>query len=189
MRLSVRALAGVLLLVGAAVATGVGSAPPAAAHTGLVSSSPADGDVLPALPDRVSLEFGADMTTPAYVAVTGPDGAPVTAGAPVVAGSTVEQRLGGGGDGGYTVAYRVLTADGHWATGQLTFTVGDAPAPAPAPSAPAGGVEEPPADRATTPAEDDDPAFWSRGVVHAAVSLLLFAAAGALLVASRRPPS
>lgn len=189
MRRGLGAAAAVVLLVGAFVAVGLGAAGPAAAHTGLVSSSPADGDVLASLPDRVTLVFGAPMTTPAYVAVVGPDGSPVTAGEPVVDGTTVAQALGEGGDGGYTLAFRVLTDDGHWVTGQLTFTVGAAPAATTDPAATAApATAAPPRDAGANPAPPaDGQESWSRRVVHVGVSVLLFGAAAALLVASRRP--
>lgn len=189
MRRGLGAAAAVVLLLGAVVALGLGAAGPAAAHTGLVSSSPADGEVLAALPDRVTLVFGAPMTTPAYVAVVGPDGNRVTSGDPVVDGTTVEQALGQGGDGAYTLAFRVLTDDGHWVTGQLSFTVGAAPAATTGPATTAAPVTAAPsADTGRKPpSETDAQEFWSRRVVHVGVSVLLFGAATALLVASRRP--
>lgn len=187
MRRGVASVVAAALLLGAVVATLLGSAPPAVAHTGLLSSTPADGDVVAALPDRVTLEFGGAMTTPAYVAVVGPSGEPVTVGDPAVDGSTVVQQLGPGGDGGYTVAYRVLTADGHWVTGQLTFTVGATPASAAATALPTTpGAEESPDVGSTSAPDEVATPFWSRRVVHGAISVLLFAAAATLIVASRR---
>ena len=48
---------------------------PAAAHTGLQSSTPADGETLTAAPDAISLTFSSAVASEfAQVAVAGPDG-------------------------------------------------------------------------------------------------------------------
>nr|WP_240940212.1 copper resistance CopC family protein [Planosporangium flavigriseum] len=109
-------------------------ATPAWAHNALRSSSPADGEQLAAPPRQVVLEFR-ERLDPKFtvVAITGPGG-PVT-GEPVgVDGVRAVQPLPATlPDGRYTVAYRVVSVDGHPVQGQLSFTVA-APAAAPSPT-------------------------------------------------------
>ncbi len=127
-----RALALVLLVLGL---TPVGTGP-AAAHAALVSSDPRDGARLERLPDRVSLTFTEEVATPAYVVVRASDGRQLASGNPEVEGATVSQALGAADDGGgetaedtgevsgeVTVAYRIVSTDGHPVTGELTFAV------------------------------------------------------------------
>lgn len=96
----------------------------AAAHTGLRSSAPADGETLTVAPDAVTLTFATAVSSEfAQVAVTGPDGESVTSGNPTIDGSVVSQSIAAEGDGGYVVAYRVVSNDGHPVSGQLTFTL------------------------------------------------------------------
>ncbi|MFI0959987.1 copper resistance protein CopC [Streptomyces sp. NPDC021080] len=106
------------------------SAGPAAAHTGLLSSEPAAGQVLPRLPAKVALTFRR----------------PVTAGADAVRVFDDHMRrvdLGGHPDdrrrrtlrtalpgslraGTYSVAWQVTSADGHPVAGTYRFSIGAA---------------------------------------------------------------
>ena len=111
---------------------------PAAAHTGLESSTPADGETLTAAPDAVTLTFATAVSSEfAQVAVTGPDGESVTAGDLTIDGAVVSQPIAAEGDGGYVVAYRVVSDDGHPVSGQLAFTLTGTGGSAAAKSAPA----------------------------------------------------
>ncbi|SJZ77971.1 hypothetical protein SAMN02745673_01421 [Marinactinospora thermotolerans DSM 45154] len=126
-------------------------APPAFAHSRLLSSTPADGAHLATSPETVRLSFsdgllevGAAVTVldgdsrPAQTGEIRIDGAELTLPLPV------ELR-----DGGYAVRWRVVSADGHPVSGSLTFTVGD---PTASPPALAGGqtTAEPSASPAAT---------------------------------------
>ncbi|MCL7379953.1 copper resistance CopC family protein [Streptomyces sp. 35G-GA-8] len=125
------------------------SAPAASAHTELVSGSPAEGDSIGSLPERVQLTFS-DPMTPDYakVAVTGPRGEAVL-GDPEVKGEVVSVRLAPASPPGrYQVGYRVVSADGHPVSGSLTFTVKARAAQPPADASPS----------ATAPTEDAVPA-------------------------------
>ncbi len=104
-----------------------GLALPAQAHSALVSSSPVDGAVLPSAPDQVVLTFNEDaLSGGTVIALTGPDGAPVGVEPTVVRGPVVSAALPPLPDRGtYTVAYRVVSGDGHPETGSIRFTVGD----------------------------------------------------------------
>ncbi|MET9953658.1 copper resistance CopC family protein [Streptomyces sp. NPDC006339] len=101
------------------------SSPPAAAHTDLNGSDPANGALLDAVPRTVTLTFSDPMTQKyAQLAVTGPDGAALGDGAPAVAGREVTLKLqAANGAGRYTVGYRVVSADGHPVSGKSVFTV------------------------------------------------------------------
>lgn len=111
----------------------VGLAGPAAAHASLVGSDPADGATLAAAPARITLTF--DDALEAFepvVTLTGPDGNQYQSGAAVIDGvtlSTAIQPLPAAGT--YTIAYRVVSDDGHPVEGQLRF---DLAAPASSPS-------------------------------------------------------
>lgn len=96
---------------------------PASAHAVLVASTPEQGARLASAPAAVQLTFSAALTPPAVVVVHGPDGSVVATVEPSVSGAVVRQPLPDAGGGTYTVAYRVVTADGHPVTGQLTFSV------------------------------------------------------------------
>ncbi|WP_344731348.1 copper resistance CopC family protein [Nocardioides fonticola] len=185
------------LLLGTTVAL-LWAAPGASAHASLVASNPTEGQRLDALPASVSFEFSEEMSEPAYVVVTGPDGSSVTSGDPEVQGAIVSQALDGSQAAGtYTMAYRAVSADGHPVTGQITFTVGDggdggggadAPGDSPSPS-PTASSSAPVASAAPAPAADaggDDEGFWERrGLQVGGAGLLLLAGGGAWLVSRR----
>lgn len=155
---------------------------PAAAHASLLASTPEDGEVLDALPDQVSLEFTEAIAQPAYVIVRSPDGEPVTVGEPDVRGAVVTQTLAVGElVGTYSIAYRVVSEDGHPLTGEVVFSVGVAAAPpsgsAPPPeAAPGGSATSAPAAEVAVGRRDMD----------VAVPAVLFTLALVLLVLSRR---
>jgi methionine-rich copper-binding protein CopC len=157
-----------LLLLGALLASVLcaKAAAPAWAHTRLVSSTPAQ-DVPAAAPREVTLVFS-DPVQPALstVSVRGADGEDLVAGQPSSTGngtSVVQALRSPLGPGTYTVAYRVLAADGHPVTGsfQITATAPavDAPAPSTTAEAPAPtstpGTPETPALQAVADEDDD----------------------------------
>jgi hypothetical protein len=131
----------------------------ASAHTSLVSSAPAAGEVLAAAPSELVLVFD-DPLLPvgAQALVTGPDGAAVALGEAVVDGTTATWPLAAPTAGGeHAVTWRVTAGDGHPVEGELTFT---APAPAsvvaPAPEPPAE-VPAPGAPSSDAPPAPEDP--------------------------------
>jgi len=166
------------------------TAAPASAHNELLSSSPASGARVTALPSDIVLTF-AEQTDPRFVkiAATGPDGASVAAGAPQVAGTKVSQPLAAGtASGQYTIAYRVVSKDGHPVQGSLTFT---ATLPAAEPSAagtppattnPAGVAGAPPADQVAKTASTGG----LSGFGYALTGLGVLAVLGAVLMLVRR---
>jgi len=107
----------------------------ASAHATLVSSDPADGAVLTALPTTATLTFDEAVTpvrgeiqilSPSGRVVSGavtPDGANVR-----VASSASSER------GTYTLTWRVISADSHPVGGAISFSLGAPSKPAAAPS-------------------------------------------------------
>ncbi|MEU1385355.1 MULTISPECIES: copper resistance CopC family protein [unclassified Nonomuraea] len=112
----------------------LGSATPALAHDSLKSSDPAKGAEVEAL-DEVRLEFTAKVRMP-FVIVRGAGEAVFQEGKPEVDGAVVRQAVKGPLPGGkYTLAYRVVSSDGHPIEGEIPFTVKAAPAPSPSATA------------------------------------------------------
>lgn len=115
-----------LLLSGVAVLV---TATPALAHNVLISSDPGDGSSVAAGPPKVSLTFdqqvqGGDVN---QIAVTGPDGKQWAEGSISVVDNVISAALRPLGPAGkYTIGYRVLSADGHPVSGELTFTLAKA---------------------------------------------------------------
>jgi methionine-rich copper-binding protein CopC len=107
-------LAAVLLVV-------VGSSP-ADAHASLVSTNPEDGSRVATAPPSVELTFSEEIGE-AFVAVAAPDGAEVKTSPAHVSGARVHADLATSEERGrFTVAYRVVSADGHPVSGTFTFT-------------------------------------------------------------------
>ncbi|MFD0822440.1 copper resistance protein CopC, partial [Micromonospora zhanjiangensis] len=107
---------------------------PAEAHNALRSADPARDATLTAPPATVTLEF-MESLDPAFttVRITDGDRRPVPTGAPVVTGGKATIGLNRAlTNGTYTVAYRVVSKDGHPVQGSYPFTVA-APGAAAAP--------------------------------------------------------
>ncbi|MEO3823372.1 copper resistance protein CopC [Actinomadura sp. B10D3] len=138
------------LVAALALAFGTFAAPPALAHSELVSSTPEKGATAASV-SEVKLVFS-DKIRLAKVVVT--DGAKkeFQAGAAERSGTTVTQKLSGPlPAGSYTVAYRVVGEDGHpIEKNDLTFSVGEGGAGASgAPGAGGVGAEQQTGDAAT----------------------------------------
>lgn len=174
----------VLLVVAALLAVLVPGTP-AWAHAALVSSDPAKDASLSTAPTAVTLVFSQKIN-PDFATIVLSDAAAqrIPASTPAVdevnGTITVGQPLG---NGVYTVAYRVVSIDGHTVQGSYTFTVADPALPAAAPAGrPSGAAAAP-------------PAAASGGVSAAvliamgAVGVLLAAVAGYLVVSGRRRAS
>ena len=99
-------------------------ASPASAHAVLLSTTPATSGQVASAPAAVVLNFNeqphARFST---VHVVGPDGQRRDSGAVQVVNDSVTESLGGSRPAGkYVVDWRVISADGHPVSGQLTFT-------------------------------------------------------------------
>lgn len=106
------AVAVVLILVGAA---------PASAHANLVRAEPADSATVTTAPPTVTLVFDENVRAPSVIVVTDPTGTPVEQGTVAVLDDTATIRVRVTEAGLYTVAFRVLSADGHPVADQTTF--------------------------------------------------------------------
>lgn len=163
-------------------------ATPAAAHNQLIETDPAPQDQLTTSPDAVELVFveplDPDYTT---VIVNDADQSPVPLGEQVIDGGRVTVSLPSPlPDGAYTVAYRVVSNDGHPVQGSYEFTVAGAGAadadaeaddetPAPEPGEPAAVAA------GDDGAGSEDSGGSSVGVVVAAAGAVGLLAAGAYL--------
>ncbi|GAA0559699.1 hypothetical protein GCM10009533_66170 [Saccharopolyspora spinosporotrichia] len=145
---------------------------PAAAHTALLESSPADGATLRQPPAEAWLRLS-DPIDPNLVTVTltGADGRQLPLPAPTARDTTLTQPLPHLDNDRYALAYRIVSADGHPVTGAISFTV-DAPLPSttPTPAPAPAGTPQPAAD------EGSAVLWWAGG---AAVAVVLVAVAAA----------
>ncbi|MFC7640909.1 copper resistance protein CopC [Streptosporangium lutulentum] len=107
----------------------------ASAHTTLKSSDPADGATVKKPPADIELVFTENISRNlATVVVTGPGGEKVVDGKPKIKGATLTQPLTDDlVNGRYTIAFRVVSADGHPISKELRFTL-KAPKPSPTPT-------------------------------------------------------
>lgn len=113
------------LIAGAAVLV---TAAPAAAHNALISSDPKDKSSLEAGPSSVTLTFDQDVqggegiNTISVVDASG--GRYEVAGDPTIKDNAVSAKVNALGKAGqYKIGYRILSADGHPVSGELTFTL------------------------------------------------------------------
>ncbi|MGV9624859.1 copper resistance CopC/CopD family protein [Streptomyces tendae] len=107
----------------------LGSAGPASAHAALNSTDPGDGAVLQRAPGHVTLTFSESVgLRDDSFRVLDPGGHRVRTGVTGHAegrSDTARVALPGGlGEGTYTVAWRVVSADSHPVSGAFTFSVG-----------------------------------------------------------------
>lgn len=93
---------------------------PALAHAGLVSVDPADGAVVDRAPETVTLTFSGPVTN-VEVAVTAPDGDRLGVAAEASGRDVLAELEPVGQAGEYTVAFRVVSEDGHPIAGTSTF--------------------------------------------------------------------
>ncbi|MFD0773554.1 copper resistance protein CopC [Streptomonospora algeriensis] len=128
------AVAAAALLGSLALATA--AAPAALAHDTLTSSSPEDGAELDAVPEEVALTFSNDIGEGGNaIVVTGPDGANHEEGEVEIDGPDASvglHELPAAGE--YTVAYRIVSSDGHALEDEIAFSVTEEAVAAPGPS-------------------------------------------------------
>ena len=122
-----RQLSRMIVLVLLTLAVGVGLAGPASAHNVLISSDPTDGATLQTAPTTVRLTFDQPVQNfQPVITVVGPDGQHYESGSPQVDSTVVSAGVNPlPAAGAYTIAYRVVSADGHPVQGEITFSVAD----------------------------------------------------------------
>lgn len=143
----VAALLVLLLLPGLVVAT----ATPAHAHSAVLSVAPEEGATVSAVRD-VRVVFNEDVRPEvSALVVTGSDGQRHDDGSPVVSGAEVSVAVDADlPPGETTVAYRVVSADGHPVAGQYSFRFTPTAQPSVAPGAAPEGEASDPAGAAQT---------------------------------------
>jgi methionine-rich copper-binding protein CopC len=111
--------------VGVALSLAFIGAAPVAAHAQLVSATPAPGSTVSSPPSEVRLTFdGPPYDYGLGVVVLSPSGGHLETGRVSVEGNDVVQPVRGStGSGTITVRWRVVSADGHPASGQYTFVL------------------------------------------------------------------
>lgn len=111
-----------------ALVAAVGLAQPAFAHNTLIDSNPKENSRIDVAPDAVTLTFNDDVQPGEgnQVVVSGPGGTRWTSPTAKVDvdGQTARAALPALGPAGkYTVAYRILSADGHVVKNAISFTL------------------------------------------------------------------
>jgi methionine-rich copper-binding protein CopC len=131
-------VAAVTFLLGGLVLLG---APSALAHTVLLTAVPANGATLTASPSQIVLTYDEPVqASTLQMAVTASSGATVSQDKPSVVGTVVTQPLPPDlPNDTYTLAYRLVSVDGHPVSNAITFTVKNpassaSPVPSPSPS-------------------------------------------------------
>lgn len=95
---------------------------PAAAHASLVRTDPADGSRPSTAPREVSLTFSENVGS-GFVAMTAPGGSQLeTSNVRTLDRGLTADVAASDERGRYTLAYRVVSADGHPVSGEITFT-------------------------------------------------------------------
>lgn len=116
-----------------AVALGVflalgSSASPAEAHADLLETLPADGEVLDEAPEQIELRFNEPVQLIEGATRLFPGGGtPSVLDARVVDTTLTAALPPSLGEGAYTVAYRIVSADGHPVGGAISFQIGEGP--------------------------------------------------------------
>lgn len=174
-RFARHAVAATIAILGVVAATA-----PAAAHNVLVASTPEDKATIAQAPAEVELIFDQIVQNQfPQVSVVDEDGAQYAEGEPEIVGETITQQIGALPAGDYTVAYRILSADGHPIEGSISFTVSVGAAPEDSNAA----ASEPDTGGDPTVGQTDDSSFpW----LIAAGGVAIVGAVGGLTVAAAR---
>jgi len=105
-------------------------APPASAHTALVSADPAVNSTIDILPSTIALTFADELVAIGNsnsISAIDETGKELTSGKPNISGAVLSIKLASNEVNGLVkVAYRAVAADGHVITGDYEFTVSPA---------------------------------------------------------------
>ncbi|WP_433797497.1 copper resistance CopC family protein [Actinoplanes sp. CA-252034] len=171
---------------------------PAWAHNALAEANPAKNATLKKSPAEVKLRF-LQKLKPDYTTITVSDAAKakVETSAPKVDGATgVVSLVAPLANGVYTVAYQVVSTDGHTVKGSYRFTVDDpsaassSPVPVPSPSeaapTPAAATSPTPATAVETVKKSEESSNSTLYGLIAGVVVLLAAGAAFLFIRRRK---
>lgn len=187
-----RARRSVLLASLALSVSALAHAPAASAHDALVGSTPTAGSTVPKAPDAIVLTFNEKVLgIGSRMSVKEPGGQTRTL-TPTVTGAKVSAPFTDGGNGSYTVSWRVTSSDGHPVSGHYAFTLKASGVNASATPATSGGGSlatlsaspssvTGPSTPTTNRPGDNEPALVIGGAILGALAL-----AGAFVVARRR---
>ena len=123
-RQHVRGVLGAAMLIAASAVLITAPAMSASAHNSLVSTTPAEGEVVTEQPGAVSLVTNdelLDLGTGAVILVRGPDGRAYGDGCAVIDGASASAAVDLGEPGAYTVTWQVVSTDGHPISGEWAF--------------------------------------------------------------------
>lgn len=162
------ALAAVTLALGTALAFPWA----ASAHDQVISTDPAEGEVLALAPSQITMRFTAElMEMGVIVFVVDGSERDWVAGEPTVDGAELVQPLESGmPDGSYQVRWQVVSADGHPVSGFFDFAVG----------APSGAIIPPGATDDTDSSQSNEqpaaaiPALLWIGLIGAMIGVAIF---------------
>lgn len=113
-----------LVAAGCGALLAVANATAASAHAALVGTDPEDGAAVDTAPASVSATFSEALDGPSTeIAVTDPAGETLELDDAAFEGDTFTQPMLYTTPGEYTVAFRVISEDGHRVDDALTFTV------------------------------------------------------------------
>jgi methionine-rich copper-binding protein CopC len=187
-------LAGPLFALVAAVTVLSSLASPAASHSELVSSAPAEGSTVED-PTAVSLVFNeALLEVGSELSVTDASGAVTLLSPTYPEPTTLAAQLPALAAGTATVTWRVVSADGHPIEGVLSFQVTNARQPEPSPSASPNAsasaspqsTPSPEPSASAMPVGAPEPSGGLPAWLWLALIVAVLAAAGAAVVTSRR---
>lgn len=179
-------LTAVLLAAVGSMLGSVVAAPAALAHATLEKTAPKQGGTVAKTRSKVTLTFDeAVHSNFAKVVVTSPDGTRVDTGKPHVINGTVTQRVKGLPTAGkYTVAWRVVSADGHPVDGKFRFVAAKTAVGSASPSNDAAGTAAASSPQAG-PAQQD-PSFLGRHWLHILGGLVVVAIGVSVVLWERR---
>lgn len=169
------ALAGLLLVLVPTV--------PASAHSALVSSTPADGETLTAMPESATLMFNENIQPQGTQVVIGDHSDVAHPVRPQVEGPKVTAVIPEGLPPGLVhVRYRAVSADGHPITGEISFTVAGGPSD----GASTGGVPAAPTPTANPTPADGDGSTTMMYVLSGVAAVVIVGAGIAVFLSGRR---
>lgn len=119
-----RSVIATVALLSAILVVMLGVIPAAQAHDYLVGSTPKSGSTVTTAPGQVSLKFNDIVLTrpaPPQLSVRGPGGRYYETGCAKVTDTTVVVPVALGGPGKYTVTWRIVSADGHPVSDNISF--------------------------------------------------------------------